>query len=213
VSLLNNNFEEFKKRFWDARVFGNTFLEEGGGDTIRTGVAQFALGISVAPIRIERLTNTKMAPAQGARDGGEAPTRGMAPLGYRVVEHAVYCMPFFINPTAATKTGCTRKDIELLLKLIPYAYPHTASHIRPLVDVRHAWYGEHKNPLGSFSEFRFIEAITPTKKEEPEKPSKSWLDYDIPNSLPGDLQEKVHNFCDLCVKLPDWALSTTAEVR
>jgi CRISPR/Cas system type I-B associated protein Csh2 (Cas7 group RAMP superfamily) len=58
VSLLNNHFEEFKKRFWDARVFGNTFLEEGGGDTIRTGVAQFALGISVAPIRIERLTNT-----------------------------------------------------------------------------------------------------------------------------------------------------------
>ena len=90
MSLLNNNFEEFKTRFWDARVFGNTFLEEGGGDTIRTGVAQFALGISVAPIRIERLTNTKMAPAQGAREGGEAPTRGMAPLGYRMVEHGVY---------------------------------------------------------------------------------------------------------------------------
>jgi hypothetical protein len=33
----------------------------------------------------------------------------------------VYCMPLFINPTAATKTGCTRQDIELLLKLIPYA--------------------------------------------------------------------------------------------
>lgn len=146
MSLLTNNFEGFKTRFWDARVFGNTFLEEGGGDTIRTGVAQFALGISVAPIRIERLTNTKLAPAQGAREGGEAPTRGMAPLGYRVVEHGVYCLPFLINSTAATKTGCTRQDIELLLRLIRYAYPHTASHIRPLVEVRHAWYAEHKDP-------------------------------------------------------------------
>ena len=209
VSLLNSKFEEFKKRFWDARVFGNTFLEEGGGDTMRTGVAQLALAISVAPIRIERLTNTKMAPAQGARGGGEAPTRGMAPLGYRIVEHGVYSMPFFINPTAATKTGCTRQDIELLLRLIPYAYPHTASHIRPLVEVRYAWYAEHKAPLGSFSEFRFIEAMTPTKKQNPEKPSTSWSDYDMLTSLPEDLQAKAQNFCDLCVSLPEWACSAT----
>ena len=135
--------------------------------------------------------------------GGEAPTRGMAPLGYRIVEHGVYCMPFFINPTAATKTGCTRQDIELLLKLIPYAYPHTASHIRPLVEVRYAWYVEHKAPLGSFSEFRFIEAMTPTKKQNPEKPSTSWSDYDVPTNLPEDLQAKAHNFHDLCVSLPE----------
>jgi CRISPR/Cas system type I-B associated protein Csh2 (Cas7 group RAMP superfamily) len=130
----------------------------------------------------------------------------MAPLGYRVVEHGVYCMPFFINPTAATKTGCTRQDIELLLKLIPYAYPHTASHIRPLVEVRHAWYAEHNKPLGSFSEFRFIEAMTPTKKQQPEKPSTSWLEseYDVPTGLPEDIKAKAHNFHDLCISLPDW---------
>jgi CRISPR-associated protein Csd2 len=208
MGLLTNNFEGFKTRFWDARVFGNTFLEEGGGDTIRTGVAQFALGISVAPIRIERLTNTKMAPAQGAREGGEAPTRGMAPLGYRVVEHGVYCLPFFINPTAATKTGCARQDIELLLRLIRYAYPHTASHIRPLVEVRHAWYAEHKDPLGSFSEFGFIEAMTPKRKGNPEHPSLDNLSlkeqYEVAKEAPDDLKEKITNFCDLTLSLPDW---------
>ena len=26
--LLKSDFEQFKKRFWDARVFGNTFLED-----------------------------------------------------------------------------------------------------------------------------------------------------------------------------------------
>ena len=208
INLLTNNFEGFKKRFWDARVFGNTFLEEGGGDTIRTGVAQFALGISVAPIRIERMTNTKVAPAQGGRDGGEGPTRGMAPLGYRIIEHGVYCMPFFINPTAATKTGCTRQDIELLLKLIPHAYPHTASHIRPLVEVRHAWYAEHKDPLGSFSEFLFIEEMTPKRKNNPNQSSSDSLplkeQYEVPQKLPEDLEDKTVNFCDLCVTLPDW---------
>ena len=202
-NLLNNEFKKFKKRFWDARVFGNTFLEEGGGDTIRSGVAHFALGVSVAPIKTERLTMTKMAPAQGAKQGDKAPTRGMAPLGYRVVEHGVYSLPFFINPTAATKSGCEKRDIELLLKLIPYAYPHTASHIRPLVEVRHAWYAEHKDPLGSFSEFAFLEAMTPTK-EEPDKPSTSWSDYKVPISLPRELKEKTPKLYDLCVEQPDW---------
>jgi CRISPR-associated protein Csd2 len=145
-----------------------------------------------------------VAPAQGARDGGEGPTRGMAPLGYRVVEHGVYCMPFFINPTAATKTGCTKQDIELLLRLIRYAYPHTASHIRPLVEVRHAWYAEHEEPLGSFSEFRFIEAMTPTKRQDSEKPSISWADYEVPENLSKEFTGKTLNFCDLCSSLPDW---------
>ena len=196
--LLKDDFEGFKKRFWDGRLFGNTFLEEGGGDTIRSGVAHFALGMSISPVRIERLTMTKMAPAQSGREGREGPTRGMAPLGYRVVEHGVYCMPFFINPTAATKTGCAKRDINLLLNLIPYAYPHTRSHIRPLVEIRHAWYGEHNDPLGSFSEFRFIEAMTPTKTKAPEESSNSWTDYEVPTELPKDLEGKVKGFRDLC---------------
>ncbi len=99
--LLNNEFDSFKKQFWDARVFGNTFLEEGGPDTVRSGVAHFVLGVSVSPIRVHRLTKTKLAPAQSGRDGEQGPSRGMAPLAHRVVEHGVYTMPFFVNPTGA----------------------------------------------------------------------------------------------------------------
>jgi len=197
-NLLKKDFEGFKKRFWDARVFGNTFLEKKGEDTIRCGVAHFALGVSLAPVRIERLTMTKMAPAQKGKGEEEGPTRGMAPLGYRVVEHGMYCMPFFVNPTASGKSGCTKRDIGLLLALIPYAYPHTKSVIRPLVEVRHAWYAEHKNPLGSFSEFAFIEAMTPRKKANPEEPSTRSDEYEVPTSLPEDLKGKVENFRDLC---------------
>ena len=31
----------FQGKYWDGRVFGNTFLEGGAADTIKTGVAQF----------------------------------------------------------------------------------------------------------------------------------------------------------------------------
>jgi Cas7 group CRISPR-associated protein Csh2 len=208
TKLLEKDFGGFQKRFWDGRVFGNTFLEEGGPDTVSTGVAHFAVGVSVAPVRIERLTMTKMAPAQGGKEGEEGPTRGMAPLGYRVVQHGVYCMPFFINPTAAHRSGCTRQDIALLLSLFRYAYPHTKSTARPLVEARYAWYAEHKDPLGSFSEFEFIEAMTPRRKGETDKPSVDTeplgTQYDIPMTLPEKLQNRATNFYDLCAELPAW---------
>lgn len=216
--LLNDQFEEFKKQFWDARVFGNTFLEEGGPDTVRSGVAHFVLGVSVAPIRVHRLTKTKLAPAQSGRDGQQGPSRGMAPLAHRVVEHAVYTMPFFINPTGAKGkrgTGCTPVDIALLLKLIRYAYPHTKSDIRPLVEVRHAWYAEHEDELGSFSEFDFIERLTPKRLGgDRDKPSVSGVPLLEQYSVPTELSTNGNNpfrgklkgdrLYDLCVELPSW---------
>jgi CRISPR-associated protein Csd2 len=188
--LLESNFQAFKDRYWDARLFGNTFLEEKGPDTIRTGVVQFGVGLSVAPIRISRSTNTNKAGVQ------EGKTRGMAPLGFRVVEHGVYCMPFFVNPSAAPKTGCGQEDIEVMLNLIPYAYSHTKSSIRSEVDIRHAWYVEHQSPLGSCSDFRLIDALTPTKRGDPNTPSENSTNYEIPTDI-GQLRERVRDFRDL----------------
>lgn len=183
------NEEEFKTKYWDGRVFGNTFLEEDSSTSIKTGVVQLGLGVSVAPITIERMTNTSKAGVQEGKD------RGMAPLGYRIVQHGIYCMPFFVNPTAATKSGCTRKDIDLLLKLIPYAYSHTASYVRPFVGIRHAWYIEHKSVLGSCSDFALISALTPKKQD---KPSNSWEEYNYDlKELPEELSSKVAPLRDL----------------
>lgn len=182
----------FVRKYWDGRLFGNTFLEEGGNKGyIKTGVAQFTMGLSVAPILIQRHTNTNKAGVE------EGKTQGMAPLAYRVVEHGVYCMPFFINPSHAHKSGCTQKDIELLKALIPYAYDHTRSAIRPEVRVRHAWHMEHQNALGSCADWRLIDALTPKRKgDDPMQPSVSWSDYDVPVDLPADLKGKV-SFTDL----------------
>lgn len=181
----------FQSKYWDGRVFGNTFLEEGSADTIKTGVAQFGLGLSVAPIEISRHTNTNKAGVQEGKD------RGMAPMGYRFVPHGVYCMPFFVNPSMAHKSGCTQQDIDLLFKVIPYAYAHTRSHARPLVDLRHAWVVEHKSALGSCSDFAIIDALTPTKNGDPTTPSNTWADYTVPKKLPDDLANRVEKVRDL----------------
>jgi CRISPR-associated protein Csd2 len=188
----------FTRKYWDGRVFGNTFLEEGGPDTVKTGTVQFALGLSVAPIAIERLTNTNKAGVQEGKD------RGMAPLGYRIVQHGVYCMPFFVNPTAAVKSGCTATDINLLYCLIPFAYAHTASYVRPFVSIRHAWLVEHNSPLGSCSDFALLDALRPSKKLDAGQPSTSWADYVAPTKLPSALAAKAKPLRDLVEDLEQW---------
>ncbi|HDR91090.1 MAG TPA: CRISPR-associated protein [candidate division Zixibacteria bacterium] len=184
------NEEEFVKKYWDGRLFGNTELEKGRNVPVKTGVAQFGLGVSIAPIEIERLTTTN-PPVQ------EGKSVGMAPLAFRIVQHGVYCMPFFVNPTAAVKSGCTQKDIDLMLALIPYAYPHNPSYIRPQVNIRHAWFVEHKDALGSCNDFEIIDALTPKKKGEKDEPSTTWGDYEVAKDLPKELKDKVSKVIDL----------------
>jgi len=222
-----NDGSEVANKYWDARVFGATFLEKGeeapqtgSGATasdrkyIRTGVAHFGIAVSVAPVRIHRDTNTKKASAQESKD------RGMAPLACRYIEHGIYCMPFFVNPTAAVQSGCTSQDIALLLNLIKYAYPNTRSVARShgLIEVRHAWYAEHEDGLGSFSEFDFIEKLTPRRKGgDRELPSVSGIplsdQYDIPDKMQNDFRGNLKNdkLYDLCVELPEWCENLKSE--
>lgn len=177
----------FVRKYWDGRLFGNTFLEDGGEKGfIKTGVAQFGMGLSICPVIIQRQTNTNKAGVQKDKKGG------MAPLAYRVVEHGVYVMPFFVNPSLAHNSGCKACDVELLRKLIPYAYEHTRSAIRPDVRIRHAWWMEHHSPLGSCPDYKLIDALTPKRKgDDDSAPSESWSDYDVPSGLPEDLYKKV----------------------
>lgn len=195
--------EAFTTAFWDGRVFGNTFLEEltgkeskGGSKDhfITTGTVQFGPGISIAPIEVTRLTTTNKSGVQEGKD------RGMAPLGWRVVRHAVYTMPFFVNPMAARKSGCEAADIDLLKFLIPHAYRGTASAIRPFVEVRHAWYAEHRSPLGSCPDSQVIDALTPSKVDEADVPSTSIQDYHVPTALSADVEKRLTSFEDLCAK-------------
>ncbi len=202
--IFKMNATEFNNAYWDGRVFGNTFLEDIKGKDykpgekdhfISTGVVQFGPGISVAPIEVERLTTTNKSGVQEGKD------RGMAPLGWRVVRHAVYAMPFFVNPMMARKNGCEALDIELMKFLIPHSYRSTASAIRPFVEVRRAWYAEHKSPLGSCPDSRILDAMTPKKVNgNAEQPSTTIDEYEIPTQLPEDVEDRLTSFEDLCVK-------------
>lgn len=203
--------DAFVSAYWDARVFGNTFLESmKGADKdksvdrdhfIRTGVVQFGPGISIAPIDIEYGTWTNKAGVEGDKD------RGLAPLAWRFVPHAIYAMPFFVNPMVAGKSGCTAADIALMKFVIPLAYRATASVARPNVDILHAWYAEHTSPLGSCPDWRIIDAMTPAKITDSNKPSRSRAEYHIPGEgdLPPEIRGRLRSFEDLTVK--EWVAS------
>ncbi len=217
------NAVTFATEFWDARLFGNTFLEslkeegkeDNGGSQatekekqakkleerenrdhfISTGVVQFGVGVSVAPVSIIRGTWTNKAGVEKGK------VQGLAPLAWRVVEHAIYVMPFFVNPWVALKTGCGLNDIKLMQFMIPHAYRLTASVPRAQVEILHAWYAEHKSPLGSCPDSLIIDALTPKKtKGDPKEASTSLEEYTpIPEKLPQQLRDRLNDFKDLCV--------------
>lgn len=197
------SLDDFRHAYWDGRVFGNTFVEEKDkGKFITTGVVQIGPGVSVAPIQIERLTLTNKAGVEDNKD------RGMAPLAFRVARHGLYAMPFFVNASAARKSGCDATDIDVLKFLIPHAYAHTASGMRPQVEIVHAWYAEHKEPLGSCPDPLLLAALKPTKKTDPEEPSRDISEYHIPAGLADDLRVRLALFEDLCTK--SWSLAAAA---
>ncbi len=163
--------QKFIDAYWDGRLFGNTFLEEGGADTIRAGVAHFGVGVSLAPIDIEFSTWTSKSGVETGKD------RGMAPMAFRVVKHGLYAVPFFVNPNAAHKTGCTKLDVDLMLHLLKHTYASTRSVVRSMVEVVHAHTLTHKSRAGSVSDFAFLDALTPKKNSNLDKPSESLADY------------------------------------
>lgn len=199
---------EFIQTYWDARMFGNTFLESlkdaelsteqknkkkagGYAHLINTGTTQMGVGMSIAPIEVVRMTNTSKSGVQSDKD------RGMAPLAFRVVQHGIYCIPIFVNSSIAKKTGATAEDLELLKFMLPYVYQHTASAIRPQISVLHAWFAEHKNTLGSCPEHLFINALTPKIKAGVTQPISA-SDYDIPEREDlGGLLDKFKDVRDL----------------
>lgn len=199
----------FRLRYWDARVFGNTFLEsmkkkklspeerKRFSHFIRTGAVQVGVGLSAARVDIDRMSQTNKAGVEEGKD------RGMAPLAFRVVRHGVYSIPFFVNPTIANHTGMTARDLSLLRFLLPYTYSHTASAARPFVAVLHAWWIEHASPLGSCPDTALIDALTPQCKGGGLDPSTSLEDYErIPDALPDELRRRVISVEDVAALLP-----------
>jgi CRISPR-associated protein Csd2 len=118
----------------------------------------------------------------------------MAPGAFKFVEHGIYAIPFFVNPTQASKTGCKKKDVDVALELIPYVYSHNRSLVRTQVEVLHAWYVEHKDQKGSYNDFDLIDALMPTKTEAKDKPSATRSEYDIPNPNEETYKDKFKKF-------------------
>jgi Cas7 group CRISPR-associated protein Csh2 len=202
--IIKLDKQAFSSQYWDARVFGNTFLESAKDDQdaknrdlshfISTGVIQVGVGMSISPVIIDRMTNTNKSGVQEGKD------RGMAPLAFRVVRHGIYAIPYFINPSMALRNGTTQKDIDLFEFLAPVAYSQTASAVRSDVRCLHIWRGIHKSPLGSCPDHLFLEAFTPKLKSEKTE-GETREDYAIPTreSVPAELLSRFDKVDDICI--------------
>jgi Cas7 group CRISPR-associated protein Csh2 len=188
---------------WDGRLMGNTELKKGENGHERIGALQFGVGLSIAPVEVETSTWTNKAGVEADKD------RGMAPNAYKVVAHGLYAIPFFINPTAGHKSGCTMKDVRLFLELLKYIYSHTRSVCRTQVELIHAHVFTHNKPLGSCRELSLIAALTPKKLGDPKEPSTSLADYvipqwdDIKDKPAAGTRDKTYAQCG---SYQDWAL-------
>jgi CRISPR-associated protein Csd2 len=211
--------KEFVKQYWDGRVFGNTFLEKAEDkssddtpkttadkteealtlkDSVKTGVVHFGLGLSVAPITVRTdFTLTNKSAVQ------EDKTSGMAPGAFKFVEHGIYAIPFFVNPSQESKTGCKKEDVDVALELIPYVYSHNRSLVRTQVEVLHAWYVEHNDRKGSYNDFDLIDALMPKKIESVNKPSVARGEYEIPNPNSEEYKEAFNKFAGKVVAFRD----------
>ena len=174
VKLLNeeDGAQKFCQKYWDIRVFGSTFLQEKNTGFINTGVCKVFDGISVAPIVSEPMTMTTKKGKQEGKD------RGMAPGAYKVVEHAVYVVPFEVNPADAHKTWCTQKDVDLFLSALPYVYD-LKSLVRKDVRMLNAFAVTHKKKLGSIPSHEIFNFFKPVKNTDPLQPSMDLSEYTL----------------------------------
>lgn len=195
IKLLNQKkgHELALDMYWDSRVFGCTFLDNKinvGKGFIKSGVLHFGCGESIRPLEVERLTLTNRAGVEEDKD------RGMAPNAYRVARHALYAVPFFVDPSRAEETKCQAEDVELALNLLPYIYSSSQSLIRSQVYIHRAWYVEHKSPMGSCPDHLILDALKPTWKGHNGE-HLSIADYEIPSVLPEEIQNRVNPIEDL----------------
>ena len=68
------------------------------------------------------------------------------------------------------------------------------------MEIVHAWYAEHKTPLGSCPDSLIHVALTPRKTADPDRASVSLDDYEVPGDLRDDLKARLASFEDLAVK-------------
>jgi CRISPR/Cas system type I-B associated protein Csh2 (Cas7 group RAMP superfamily) len=161
-----------------------------------TGAVQIGTGRSVANIDIVQMTTTNQSGVEGEKE------RGMAPLGTKVVRHAVYTVPFFVDPLQMAKTNATAEDLKIFASILPHIFNLNMARTRPEVELRHAWWVEHTGPLGSVPTHVVLDTLTPKVKTE--SPA-SWADYEDGDDAQLSEDKRVKSVTDLLNGVPEFS--------
>src|ERR1039458_6228537 len=193
----------FEGRVYSSRLAGssspikparNSPEEEKMAQHTVTGAIQIGTGRSVANIDIVQMTTTNQSGVEGEKE------RGMAPLGTKVVRHAVYTVPFFVDPLQMAKTNATVEDLKVFASILPHVFDLNLSRTRPEVELRHAWWVEHTGPLGSIPTHVVLDTLTPKAKTEA---PASWADYQDADEKSLAADKRVKSVTDLLNGVPE----------
>jgi Cas7 group CRISPR-associated protein Csh2 len=181
--LMKNSRDKFLDKYFDARLFGYMCLEDatakkqelakikkakekddsvevpanaGNLQVTNTGCLTLSPAVSIAKVNIVEETLSKKAPQRSV-------AQDLAPGAYKVVEHGIYVAKLEINPHIAHRTNATTDDVEVLKSVLPYMFQINASNARPAasISVRHIWWRNHTNAIGSFNQFQWYESLMP----------------------------------------------------
>lgn len=137
---------------WDSRTFGYTAPDSAG--KLR-GPVQVADGLSIAPINVVDQTLTRVA-----RGTSTAEKDGTANFARRqVVDHAVYRVPCFYNPTLRASSGLSQEDLTLFVEGLYYGQSLARSSARPDMRVEALVIFSHGNRYGAAPTSRLNAAV------------------------------------------------------
>jgi len=180
--------KDFRKRFWDVRVYGDMLLDKNEKGQNWRGPVAMRAALSVAKVNVITQTLSRKTGTEVGKP------KGMGPEAVKIVEHGLYVMPASYRPGSGEKNGTTNDDLRLFFHLIPHAYD-VGSVCRSGVNVVGAYVGVHKNRIGTFKRFDFVRNLTPVRLgSDPEAPSHSIDDYEfgtIDTTMDGDFYQIV----------------------
>lgn len=165
--------------FFDIRTFGavmTTFVKAALNCGQVRGPVQLGFARSIEPIMSQEVTITRVAITTEA-DAEEKETE----FGRKyVVPYALYRVEGFISANLARKsTGFSDEDLELLWEAIINMFEHDHSAARGKMAVRELIVFKHESELGNAPAYKLFEAVTVDRKEEDNKPARSYDDYQV----------------------------------
>lgn len=162
--------------FFDVRTFGAVMTTEVNCGQVR-GPVQLTFAKSIEPIMPAEVSITRMA-VTNEKDLEKERTMGRK----HIVPYALYRAEGYVSAHLADGdkgTGFSENDLELLWQALANMFEHDHSAARGKMSARGLVVFKHQDALGNAPAHKLFEAVSVTRKEPSEAPTRSFSEYQV----------------------------------